>query len=289
MSGERFVTDIAVESAQNLGLSEACKVQELDFGITKRSLAIKTKEMSKRLGRSIGSYTTYDCDKTVYSDERAKRAIESYLAQTIKRTIGVGNRSKTILVACLGNGNVAADSLGDKVFDKIEVSSVEIAKQNDKPRVLAISTSVFGKTGIETAKLIVGVVKETRPSFVLLVDSLATSVPWRVGLSFQLTTAGIAPGSGVGGDKQKIDSDVLGVPVFAIGVPMLLSLNTLTYSLLKEYLDEKKIQVDEYAFRNLLADKNMSNMVVAPKDVDVLSQNAANIVSDAINSALKHH
>ena len=287
MRFDGFITDIAVESAENVGLLEACKVQELDFGITKRSLNVKTKEMAKAVGRSIGAYTTFDCDKTIYSDPRSAKAIEAYLAQTIKRTIGVKNRSNPTLVVGLGNGNIAADSLGERVFDKIEVSSKDITKSATKPPVCAISTSVLGKTGIETAKLITGVVKEISPSFVLLVDSLATSVPRRVGLSFQLTTAGIAPGSGIVGDKEKIDSDVLGVPLLSIGVPTLLALNTLTYNLFKDYLNNLKMQIDEYAFRSLLSDKAMSNMVVAPKDVDVCVENAANVIASAINSALK--
>lgn len=277
---------MAVETAENLGLNEYCKSQELEFGIVKRSLKITTKELSDRLCRAVGDYTTFDCERSIYLSSRPAKAIETYLAQTIKRFIGAKSRTHPVLVACLGNGNIAADSLGKKVFDKLEVTSDKLQKPANKPPVCAISTSVLGKTGIQTSRFIKGVVKEIEPCFAVLIDSLATSVPKRVGVSFQLSTAGITPGSGVGGDKERIDSSVLGVPVLSIGVPMLLSLNTLTYGLFKDFFKLVDAPLDEYAFRSMLADRNMSNLVVAPKDVDVYAENASVLLSNALNLSL---
>lgn len=277
---------MAIESAENLNMTDSSKNVDVGFDIVKRFLNIKTKDMTNRIGKPMGIYITFDCPHTIYSSSRGAKAIEDNLSATIKNLVGTVKKSSPILVACLGNGQISADSLGQKVFDKLEITRKKDAQQAYKQSVCALSTSVLGKTGIESAEIISAVVKEIKPSFVLLVDSLATSVPKRVGLSFQLSTAGITPGSGVGGDKERIDKTVLGVPVLSIGVPTLLALNTLVYGLFKDYAEKFGRGLDEYAFRSLLAEKKMSNMVVAPKDVDALAEKASVIISNAINLAL---
>ena len=115
-------------------------------------------------------------------------------------------------------------------------------------------------------------------------DSLATSSVKRLGASYQLTTAGIAPGSGVGGDKPRIDKSVLGVPVVAIGVPTVLSMRTVLRDFAHEYALATGGEENEFKLRELMADKRLGQLVVAPKEVGFYVCNAASIVAGAINS-----
>ena len=285
MINENFITDIAFESAESASLLGRCEQEILSFGISKKSLNIKTKEMSERTNKPLGMYVSFDCDKRIYSHPRVAKAIESHICETLTHLIGVRPKSKPVLIACLGNGNITSDSLGDRVFDKLNIGVDKNAQNGDKQPVLAISTSVFGKTGIQSAQIVRAVCKEISPSCVLLVDSLATSAPKRVGLSFQLSTAGITPGSGVCGGKERIDKSVLGVPTVSIGVPTLLSLGTMMHSVFSDYMQMIGGELDEYKYRELLSSKMLSNMVVAPKDVDVYVENASVIIANAINSA----
>lgn len=285
MRYDDFITDVAVESAENVNLSGALTSESVGFGIEKRVLNVKTKAMAERVGKPMGAYVNFDCDGKVYSNLRAAKAIETNIACSLKNMLG-NSASGTVLVACLGNGNIAADSLGEKVFDKLTITRKKNANQGVKKCICALSTSVLGKTGIESAEIICAVVGQIKPSCVIAIDSLATSVPRRVGLSFQLTSAGITPGSGVGGDKARIDKSVLGVPVVAIGVPTLLSLGTFLYSTMKDYSQIANCEIDEYKFRSVLAERLVSNLVVAPKDIDVYVENASVVVSNAINLAL---
>ncbi|MBQ9276238.1 MAG: GPR endopeptidase [Clostridia bacterium] len=285
MISENFITDIALESAESANLHSRLEQEILSFGISKKRLNIRTKEMSEQTGKPLGVYVSFDCDKRIFMSPRAGKAVETNICETLYQLIGVRPKSKPVLVACLGNGNITSDSLGDRVFDKLKIDADKNAKNGDKQPVLAISTSVFGKTGIQSAQIVRAICKEISPSCVVLVDSLATSVPKRVGLSFQLSTAGITPGSGVYGGKERIDKSVLGVPTVSIGVPTLLSLGTMLHGVFADYMQKIGRELDEYKYRELLASNMLSNMVVAPKDVDVYVENASVIIANAINSA----
>lgn len=142
-------------------------------------------------------------------------------------------------------------------------------------------------TGIQSAELVAGVVEKIKPSCVILIDSLATGVVSRLGKSFQISSCGISPGSGVGQDKERIDKSLLSVPTFSIGVPLLLSLRTGIYAFVKEFAKDENMQINEYALRQKLADSLLSDLIVAPRDIDLAVNVASNIVSGAINDAFK--
>ena len=249
MNFEGFIGYSPLESDQIASLKDVATEEEIGFGIVKRRLAVKNAEDAGRYGKRIGVYTTYDCTDEVYTSMRAARVIEN-------------------------------------VFDRIEMSGEKSEKCSRKHMVCAISTSVFGKTGIESARLVFAVVRELKPKCVLLVDSLATSSAKRVGKSFQLSTAGLSPGGGVGKNSERIDKDLLGVPVLSIGVPTLITLSSVICGAIKDYSVKKGCEVDEYLIRSTLMDKDLSAMVVAPKNVDAVVDNASVIVSNAINLAL---
>lgn len=50
--------------------------------------------------------------------------------------------------------------------------------------------------------------------------ALAARSAGRLGVTVQLSDTGIQPGSGVGNHRSGLTEETLGIPVFAIGIPM---------------------------------------------------------------------
>ena len=283
MNFDGFSMYMPLENDKIASLKDVTKAEDVGFGIVKRRLEVNTKEQEETFGRRIGVYATYDFKDNVYTSMRAAKTMENLLVSAVRSFVGAS--VSCVLVVGLGNGNIAADSLGTKVFAKIDVSGQNNGKCSHKPRVMGISTSVFGQTGIQSAELVLAVVKHIKPSCVVLVDSLATASCGRVCRCFQLSTAGITPGGGVGNDNSRIDKDLLGVPVLAIGVPTLVTLPNVVYGAVKEYVENKGCKIDEYLVRVVMADEKLSGMVVAPKNVDAEVENASVLISNALNLA----
>ncbi|MBO5777681.1 MAG: GPR endopeptidase, partial [Clostridia bacterium] len=108
----------------------------------------------------------------------------------------------------------------------------------------------------------------------------------RLGTSFQLSTSGIVPGAGVGQDKPPMNKDAFGVPTISIGVPLVLTMQGVIKDFVSAYKEiEKDFAVNEFALHSILADKKLSRLVVAPKEVRFFLDNASQIISQAINIA----
>lgn len=280
-----FITDIALESAEATGLGQSVDGIELSYGIQKRTLRVKTQEESKRIGRERGVYITFDCKSSVFTNRYALSFLTRQIARSLAELIGILKKSSPVLVVGLGNRHIVADSLGQRSVERIKVS--RFVQTGKKQSVCAFATGVLGMTGIQSAELVAGVVEKIKPSCVILIDSLATGVVSRLGKSFQISSCGISPGSGVGQDKERIDKSLLSVPTFSIGVPLLLSLRTGIYAFVKEFAKDENMQINEYALRQKLADSLLSDLIVAPRDIDLAVNVASNIVSGAINDAFK--
>lgn len=77
----------------------------------------------------------------------------------------------------------------------------------------------MAQTGMETARILLGIIKEVQPDLVIAIDALAARSIRRLGTTIQLTDTGIHPGSGVGNHRHSLTKETLGIPVLAIGVP----------------------------------------------------------------------
>ena len=80
-------------------------------------------------------------------------------------------------------------------------------------------TGVLGTTGMESFRHIHALCRELRPDCVLVIDALAGAEQAELCRVVQVCDAGIAPGSGVGNDREAFSAARLGVPVVALGVP----------------------------------------------------------------------
>ena len=99
----------------------------------------------------------------------------------------------------------------------------EYLEKGTRP-VSAIAPGVLGTTGIETMEVIKGIVENIKPKLIIVIDSLASRSIDRISKTVQLSDTGIVPGAGVGNKRKEISENTLGIPVIAIGVPMVVDL-----------------------------------------------------------------
>lgn len=265
---------------------------------------IINEEGEKAIGKPIGTYVTVDIKNLRLADddeiENASNIISEELASIVDEKIG---KQDEILVVGLGNQFVTPDALGPKVSQEIEVTRhlLKYAPEcviKGARSVCTIAPGVLGTTGIETLEIIKGVVDNIKPKLIIVIDSLASKSIERISSTIQISDTGIVPGAGVGNTRKELSKNTLGVPVIAIGVPMVVDLATITNDCLdifienlqsqaksNEYLNNLKSQ-DNYEEIKTALNPRDYNMIVTPKEVDDLIENMKNIVSKSINYAI---
>ena len=179
-----------------------------------------------------------------------------------------------VLVAGLGNAAITPDALGEKVIAQI-LATRHVKKELERitgiselRSVAAVSTDVLGNTGMETAEILKGLTQQLRPKAVIVIDAMAARSLERLGKTVQISTAGIAPGAGVGNRRPQIDQALLGVPVISVGVPTVVDAATVAVDLLGEehVTDEEKEKLRE------MVSPNGAAMFVTPREIDLLIQ-----------------
>lgn len=199
-----------------------------------------------------------------------------------------------MLVVGLGNRGVTPDSLGPRVAERVFVTRhikehMPEAFDFDIPSVCAIAPGVLGVTGVETMDIVFGVANKVKPDLIIAVDALASRRAARISTTIQLSDSGISPGSGVGNTRADLNRANLGVPVIAVGVPLVVYASTISQDTISLIADETGLHGDEERLRELAEQviaKHMGDFIVTPKDIDVIVEDMAGIIANAINSAL---
>ena len=167
------------------------------------------------------------------------------------------------LAAGLGNEAVTPDALGPLCLRGLFLTRHLIRHLPEQfggvRPVSAVAPGVLATTGMESLELVRGAVRHVRPACVLAVDALAAAAPERLCRTFQLSDAGIVPGSGVGNARAALQKRTLGVPVFCLGVPTVLDAGTLG---------------------------GPRGMIVTPRDIDAQVRFLGRVAADAVNLAL---
>lgn len=230
---------------------------------------------AKALGKPKGKYITVDLPEFSHESELLDSRLD-VITQKIKALLP--NGIKTVLVAGLGNENITPDALGPlcakQIFSTrhIENGVGKALGLPDLRPVAAVSTGVLGQTGIETAEYIKGIVNLINPDAVIIVDALASRKLSNLGKTVQLSNTGITPGAGVGNYRKTIDKSTLGVPVISMGVPTVIDGRTIV-SDLTENTENISTDADE--------------MMVTPRNIDMVIQRAARLLALSINCALQ--
>ena len=291
-------TDLALEATERF-TEENVEVRGVEIhedyneekDIRTTVVKITTENGARTMGRPQGSYITIEAPGLSVHDEDYHREISLEIARHLQNVINL-ERELSILVVGLGNSAITADSLGPHVVENLHITRHMIREyglqslgKEKMHRISGIIPGVMAQTGMESAEIVRGVVKETKPDLVLVVDALAARSTKRLNRTFQISDAGIYPGSGVGNHRNALTGESLGVPVLAIGVPTVVDAATIVGDALREMEQEN----DSALLQNRehpQALSGLNNMYVTGKDIDETILYLSEIVSDGINRAL---
>lgn len=288
-------TDLAAELRElSPEIEGVVEQSETENEIEIRRIGILTRSAAARIGKAMGRYVTLDARSLTDRPFDLFEAVENRLSLELRRLIKCDVAKSTVLIVGLGNREVTPDSLGPRVVERILVTRhvkqfMPEAFEFETPGVCAIAPGVLGVTGVETMDIVKGVVERVHPDCIIAIDSLASRRASRISTTVQLTDAGISPGSGVGNQRAELSFESLGVPVLAVGVPLVVRAATITKDTLALMANETGLHADEDKLKLLaerVSEKQLDDMIVTPKDIDSIVSDMSKIIANAINSAL---
>lgn len=256
-----LVAEIKAEKQPDISGVEVIEEQINDVNIS--TVKILDEKASETLEKPIGSYCTISFPRLDFVCETCDiinatvKALKAVIKANIKQSLVVG----------LGNTDITPDALGPIVADRVLATrhlTDELKRDLGLDGLKSVSTitpNVLGKTGIESYDLVSATAKKIKPDIIIAVDALACRDPERLCRTIQIADSGICAGSGVNNARKPLNLATLGIPVIALGVPTVIDANSFFNS-------------DE-------------NMMVTPKEIDLLVEKAADIISRAINIFLQ--
>ena len=266
-------TDLALEKREILGKNEPEGVESSEFTegeVSFTKIRILNKRGSEALGKPVGTYITAEIPQLTNDEE----TIESIAKQLRSLLPAEG----TVLVAGLGNTDITPDAIGPKSVSMvlatrhIDKSLSEEIGLGELRSVAGFVPGVLGRTGLEAAESVKGIAKSVSPSAVIVVDALAARRLSRLGTTVQLSDTGIIPGSGVGNARKEITEHSVGVPVISVGIPTVVDVETLVNDLTGSKSD---------------ISKENRNMIITPREIDIVIERASELIGMAINKALQ--
>lgn len=282
-----FRTDLAIErheSVKDESLRGVTLEKKEINGIKISHITVTDEEGEKNLGKKMGRYITAELPDSESTSDMLDEWSE-ILSEEIKKLLP--EKEGTVLVAGLGNRDITPDALGPECISLLLATrhiKDEIGKSaalSELNSVAGIVPGVLGNTGIETAEILKGIVRQIEPVAVIVIDALAARSLERLGNTVQMCDTGVSPGSGVGNRRREINKDFLGVPVIAVGVPTVV--DGITVAL--DVLEAGGIELDSSKRDAILSGEK--GMMVTPKEIDLVIKRASGLVSLAINRALQ--
>ncbi len=312
-------TDLAVEEQERFpgdggeisGVSLR-KWRECHSDIRMTEVKILDEHGAEIMGKPVGTYLTLEADALAKKDESYHEEVSAELAKClltlIRQAAGKTEDERKILVVGLGNEDVTPDALGPKVLKNLQMTrhlqgeyGNEFCKKHNLPVLSGIAPGVMAQTGMETAEILKGIIQETKPDLLIVVDALAARSIHRLGTTIQFTDTGIHPGSGVGNHRQSLTKESLGIPVLAVGVPTVVGAAAIVYDTvdamtgalkknratqeLGSYVDGLDPEEQYLLIRELLAPE-FGNLYVTPPDMDERIRNLSYTISEAIHEAV---
>ncbi len=278
--------------------------QEIDENISVERVKITNEEGEKAIGKPIGNYITIDIKKLKLAQEEDIQKASETLTDELKKILDLHvQKQDEIIVLGLGNIYVTPDALGPKVINEIDVTRhlikylPEYVEEGTRS-VSAIAPGVLGTTGIETVEILKGIVENTHPKLVIVIDALASRSIERISSTVQISDTGIIPGGGVGNARSEISEKTLGIPVIAIGIPTVVETAVLVNDSLDLFIGKLQEEAKSNDYLNKLKEEDNYeeikqalipqdyNLIVTPKEIDDLIENMKDIVARGINFAV---
>lgn len=268
-------TDLALEEREmHSVLPKGVTSEEIKkSGALVTRIHINDKDGARALGKPEGNYITVEVP--AFSDNVQSEDVIDVVCEEMK---GLIPKNGLALVVGLGNRNITPDALGPKVCGKV-LATRHIGKElartagiENARSVAVLIPGVLGQTGVEAFDIIKGVVQRINPSVIIVIDALASRKLSRLGCTVQMSDSGIEPGSGVGNARYEISQKTLGVPVIAIGVPTVVNVSTIVSELV--------------GGDGNIANEQGQQMIVTPREIDLLIDRAAHLLADTVNLSL---
>ncbi len=281
-------TDLTVESIKNRNVNDI-EIKENVIGDIKVTEVEIDEKHSSIIGKKIGRYVTIEFEDITDSFNRDE--VKKVFMDELAKFINI-KKDELVLIVGLGNELSTPDSLGPMCVDNIEVTNhiyeLDLLDE-DYQRVCSIKPSVLGRTGIETSIIVSSVVKKIKPKCVIVIDSLASSSIDRLNKTIQITDTGINPGSGIGNKRKEISKETLKVPVYAIGVPTVVSALTIISDTINHIFNENKDNIlNKYDEIKTIIDEilkeNELDLVVTPTEIDYIMESLSKVISEGINN-----
>lgn len=291
----QFRTDLAMESRDSAQNPQGVRCQTLWHGpIEETRVIIETEEAARALDKAMGRYITLSYPDIPHADAGERLTLARALAAVVKELLPPFG---DLLVIGLGNRHITADALGSRVLEGLLITRhmkemLADSLQGRLRGVCAAAPGVLGITGMETAEMVYGMVEHARPAAVIAIDALAARETRRICTTIQVTDTGILPGSGVGNHRRGLTQDTLGVPVIAIGVPMVVYAAVIARDAISLLAEDMAMPKEEHeaalhALTEKMAAQGLGEMVVTPREVDEMVGRMARIIASGLNFALQ--
>lgn len=272
-------TDLALEERESFDgsgveihgveVEESCD-EERDVRLTR--VKIVSERGAREMGKSRGTYLTLEAPGLASPDEDYHREVSEVIADILRELTGT---AESVLVAGLGNRDVTPDALGPQAMSNLMITRHLIREYGREMMgmdgccvVSGIVPGVMAQTGMETSEILQGIIEETRPDLLIVIDALAARSTRRLGRTVQITDTGIQPGSGVGNHRGSLTKESLGIPVIAIGVPTVVEAAAIVYD--AQGNCEKM-------------PPHLNGMFVTPKNIDEMIKQLSFTLSEALN------
>lgn len=293
--------DLAVEARDLVRGTADREIQGVEEKVEKleqikiTTIDIKEPQAAQTMGRPVGTYVTIEAPPLKINDPYVKEEIIEAMAKSIPSLLPETLKPQdVVLLVGLGNWRATPDALGPKF---IEYSPITRHYHQYAPEALVegmrptcgIAPGVLGITGLETFDVIKGVVDNTKPAVLIVVDSLAAQNVERIGTTIQMSNTGIQPGSGIGNSRQALTQQELGIPVIAIGCPTIVNAAIITNQAIRQYCVNNGVSFVESRANDTIQDILSffgGSLTVTPKEIDDIIENTSRILAMGVATSL---
>ncbi|MEK3975562.1 GPR endopeptidase [Psychrobacillus sp. FSL K6-1267] len=241
---EEMVKHRTESQKAKLDNSEGIKFDEGRNGAVLITSIEVNEEGEKQIGKKQGKYITLtDLTLSPHDEKSFENMARTFIdhLRDMHKEFSLTDESK-ILIIGLGNATVTPDAIGPKAIEYLQNSSLT---NNEKVKVVMYAPGVTGQTGFETSDFVSAISEAFKPDLILVMDALAARNSERLCKTIQITNTGIHPGSGVGNQRKEISKEVYGVPVTAIGVPMVVDGPVLYADAVEQVIHHVAARVEE--------------------------------------------